>query len=438
MRKILVIALREYKAAVKTKSFIISLLLLPLLMGGSLAVSIISETRNDTSEKKYTVIDHSGLFTETLQERARHHNEVEVFKPGTQEKYKPTYLLEFVNPDSSELLKTKGELSEKVRSKDIAGFLEIGRSIMRPEADPTNAYIRFFSESSVLDDAGNWFAGLINDRMREIRIQRLNLPADSAKILFNYAHIERMGLLSVDEGSGEIKEAEKSNPLQSILIPYILVMLMFMLGIMGSTPLITAVMEEKMEKIAEVLLATVTPTQFMAGKIMGSTMVSLTTAVIYITAGIITAGQLGYTQLIPYNVLAWFFIYLIFFLVMMGSLFTALGAACNDNKDAQNLSFPAMMPLILPLFVIMPILKNPISGFATGLSLFPPFTPMLMITRMATPVTIPVWQPILGLLGVILFTWFAVWAGSRIFRTGILMQGQKPTMGMLLRYVFKG
>ena len=176
----------------------------------------------------------------------------------------------------------------------------------------------------------------------------------------------------------------------------------------------------------------------MAGKVLGSACVSLTTAAIYIAAGTITASQLGYADLIPYNLLAWFFIYLIFFLIMMGSLFTALGAACNDNKDAQNVSFPAMMPMILPLFVLMPVLKNPIGGLATWLSLFPPFTPMLMITRMATPVTIPAWQPIAGLLGVLLFTSFAVWAGSRIFRTGILMQGQKPTIRNLVKYVFKG
>jgi len=269
-------------------------------------------------------------------------------------------------------------------------------------------------------------------------MQELNLSPDSVKELFYYAGIENMGLLKVDETSGDIQDAEKSSPIQSLLIPYILVMLMFMLGIMGATPLITAVMEEKMEKIAEVLLATVTPAQFMAGKVLGSACVSLTTAGIYIVAGMVTAQQFGVSAMIPYNLVAWFFIYLIFFLVMSGSVFTALGAACNDNKDAQNVSFPAIMPMILPLFVIMPVLKNPIGGLATWLSLFPPFTPMLMITRLATPVTIPVWQPVAGLAGVIIFTALTVWAGSRIFRAGILMQGQKPTLKNLVKYIFKG
>jgi len=438
MRKIFVIALREYRTAVRTKSFIISLLLVPVLMGGSLAVSILTEDKVDTADRKYVVIDHSQLFSEAIQQSVKQRNESELFKPGTQEKIRPSYYVEFVTPDSSDLLKQKHDLSEKVRSKELAGFLEIGGNVLHPDNDLSNAYVRFYSESSFLDEAGNWFSGPINNHLRQLRMQELNLSPDSVKELFYYAGIENMGLLKVDEASGDIQDAEKSSPVQSLLIPYILVMLMFMLGIMGATPLITAVMEEKMEKIAEVLLATVTPAQFMAGKVLGSACVSLTTAGIYIVAGIITAQQFGVGAMIPYNLVAWFFIYLIFFLVMSGSVFTALGAACNDNKDAQNVSFPAIMPMILPLFVIMPVLKNPIGGLATWLSLFPPFTPMLMITRLATPVTIPVWQPVAGLAGVIIFTALTVWAGSRIFRAGILMQGQKPTLNNLVKYIFKG
>jgi ABC-2 type transport system permease protein len=265
----------------------------------------------------------------------------------------------------------------------------------------------------------------------------MQLSADSTRELFNWTNIEDLGLLKIDE-TGSIKDAEKSSPVQAILIPYILVMLMFILAMMGSTPLVTAVMEEKMEKIAEVLLATVTPAQFMAGKIIGSVSVSFTTAAIYITAGVITAHQLGVGDMIPFNLIVWFFIYLVFFLIMNGALMTALGSACNDNKDAQNVSFPAMMPMILPLFVIMPVLRNPIGSMATWLSLFPPFTPMLMIVRQATPVTIPAWQPYAGLAGVLVFTAFVVWAGSRIFRAGILLQGQKPTLKNLVKYIFKG
>jgi ABC-2 type transport system permease protein len=115
----------------------------------------------------------------------------------------------------------------------------------------------------------------------------------------------------------------------------------------------------------------------------------------------------------------------------------ALGATCNDNKDVQSLQFPAMFPVIFPLFVIVPIISNPAGPFATTLALLPPFTPTVMMIRLATPVTIPVWQPLVGLALVILFTIFTVWVGARIFRTAILIQGQKPSVGNLFKYAFR-
>jgi ABC-type Na+ efflux pump permease subunit len=77
-------------------------------------------------------------------------------------------------------------------------------------------------------------------------------------------------------------------------------------------------------------------------------------------------------------------------------------------------------------------------SFATTMSLIPPFTPMLMLVRQATQVTIPMWQPIVGLAGVLLFTVLSVWAGGRIFRSFIILHGKRPKFGMLIRQIFKG
>ena len=115
----------------------------------------------------------------------------------------------------------------------------------------------------------------------------------------------------------------------------------------------------------------------------------------------------------------------------------ALGATCNDNKDAQSLQFPAMLPVILPMFLIVPLIKDPAGTMATTISLIPPFTPSVMMIRMATPVTLPLWQPIVGLALVVLFTIFSVWIGGRIFRTAILIQGQKPSLANLVKYAFR-
>jgi ABC-type Na+ efflux pump permease subunit len=125
-------------------------------------------------------------------------------------------------------------------------------------------------------------------------------------------------------------------------------------------------------------------------------------------------------------------------IVMMGSIFAALGAASNNVKDAQTLTFPGMIPIIIPMFIMMPVAKEPLADFATWMSLIPPFTPTLMVLRIASPVGIPSWQPWLGLAGLLLVTVIAVWAGGRIFRIGILMQGTPPRFSNLLRWAVRG
>ena len=125
-------------------------------------------------------------------------------------------------------------------------------------------------------------------------------------------------------------------------------------------------------------------------------------------------------------------------ILMVGSGMAALGATCNDNKDAQSLTFPGILPAIIPMFLIMPVIANPTGPMATTMALIPPFTPTIMIMRLASPVTIPIWQPMVGLIGVTLFTIFTVWIGARVFRTAILIQGQKPPFATLYKYAFKG
>jgi len=115
-----------------------------------------------------------------------------------------------------------------------------------------------------------------------------------------------------------------------------------------------------------------------------------------------------------------------------------LGAACNNAKDAQTLAWPAMLPLMLAWFVVMPVLKEPTTSFATVFSLIPPCTPMLMMLRIGSPVGIPMWQPWLALVLLFLYTLFSIWVGGRIFRVGILIQGKPPKFRNLIRWAIKG
>jgi ABC-2 type transport system permease protein len=437
MNKTFILAKREYKAAVRTKGFIIALILLPIFMGGSFAVFVLLKDKVDLNDKRIAVLDYSGKFGEYLQETTTFHNRNEILNEEG-EQVAPSYYVEMVEVDQDDPDRQKLELSERVRRKEIHAFVQIGKDVLHPSPGEVQSRIFYFAENAALDNVRGWFNSVINNRIRELRLLELGIDRERVQDLFYWVNTEGMGLVSMDTKTGNLKDARQSSELQSIMVPYILILLMFMMLMMSAVPLLTAVMEEKSERIAEVLLGSVTPTQFMMGKILGSLGVSLTTSVIYIAGGVFMVRQMGMSDIIPYEIVPWFFVYMLLNIIMVGSIMAALGSACNDSKDAQSIQFPAMFPIIIPLFVMMPVIMNPLSSFATGISLFPLWTPMLMLLRQATDVTIPMWQPIVGLVGVILFTLLSVWAGGRIFRSAIIMQGKRPKVGTLMRYIMKG
>ncbi|MGW8315950.1 MAG: ABC transporter permease [Bacteroidales bacterium] len=436
MDKILTLFKREYRAAVRTKSFIISLLLVPLLMGGGFLVVFLTERNQDTGDKQVAIIDYTGFMKEPLRASVERRNQQEIYDEESGEKVRPEYKIEFVAPDPENRMEQQLQLSQRVQSGELHAFMEIGPDVLHPSGKE-GGYLRYYSEHAFNDNVRDWFRNAINNYLQQRRVAELNLDPSLTTDLFTWLNIEGLGLVTVDKKTGEQQEAQRTNELQSFLVPYIMVLLMFMLVMMSAVPLLTAVMEEKSGKIAEVLLGTITPFQFMAGKVLGGIGISLTTAAIYVGAAIFTARSTGFESVIPYDILPWFFVYTVLFIIMVGTGMAALGATCNDNKDAQSIQFPAMLPVILPLFLIMPVIQDPSGPLATTLSLIPPFTPSIMMIRLATPVTIPVWQPAVGLVGVALFTLFTVWVGARIFRTAILMQGQKPTIANLFKYAFR-
>jgi ABC-2 type transport system permease protein len=215
-------------------------------------------------------------------------------------------------------------------------------------------------------------------------------------------------------------------------------MLMFLMVMMGAAPLLNSVMEEKSQRIAEVMLGSVRPFEFMMGKLIGGVSISLTAAAVYVVLGLAVISRTEMGQYVPYDVLPWFFVYVVAAVVMIGALQASLGSACNDASEAQSLAFPAMVPLMIPMFVMMPVLIQPQSAFATGLSLFPLFTPFLMLLRQSTEAGVPGWQPWAGLLGVALVTTLFVWIGGRIFRVGLLMQGTPPKFSNIMRWAVRG
>jgi ABC-type Na+ efflux pump permease subunit len=438
MRKALMLAKREYLAAVRTKGFIIALIIVPIMMSGSGLAMALLKDRVDTKDKRIALIDRSGVVGDTLRAVARRRNDEMVVNRETGKKAKPAYLFEVVEPNIADPQAQRLDLSNRVRSGELHAFLEIGPDVVHPAEDHARSRITYHAENAALDDIRGWLGWPVNNRLRHARLADVGVAEEEAQDLFRWISIDPLGLVSVDEETGQVQDARRSGEAEAVLVPIVLPMLMFMMVLMSALPLLSSVMEEKTQRIAEVLLGSVKPFEFMMGKVLGGVGVSLTAVTVYVVGGIITMRRLGVEEYVPYDVLPWFFSFMVLAILMLGAGYAALGSACNDAKEAQTVTFPAMLPVMIPMFVLMPIIQHPDSPFATWLSLFPPFTPMVMVLRLASPIGIPAWQPWLGLVLVLATAAFAVWAGGRIFRVAILMQGTPPKLANLLRWAVRG
>jgi ABC-type Na+ efflux pump permease subunit len=278
---------------------------------------------------------------------------------------------------------------------------------------------------------------LLNERVQQLRLEGANFDPKVVRELTQRVPLGNLGLVKTD-AAGNIISAEETNQLANFLVPFAMMFLMFMVIMATTTPLLNSTLEEKTQRIAEVLLASIPPFELMAGKLIGIMGVSLTMAGVYLTGAYVALDRAGYAQFFPWQSMWWFLAFLSLAVLMYGSIFIAIGAAVTDMKEAQSMMTPVMLLIVTPMFVLQNVIQEPGSTLALTLSLFPPATPMLMIIRQTVPPGIPIWQPLLGMVLVVLTSLACVFAAGRIFRVGILMQGKGAKISEMLRWALRG
>jgi ABC-type Na+ efflux pump permease subunit len=232
-----------------------------------------------------------------------------------------------------------------------------------------------------------------------------------------------------------VRSAQTVDKIRTIGVPVTFMFVLFII-VMTTTPqLLNSVLEEKMSRISEVLLGSVSPFQLMLGKLVASSAVSAVLTLVYLTGAAYAARRWGYFDVIDVRMLLWFVGFLLLAVLIYGSLFIAIGSACSDLKDAQNLMTPAMMLIMIPALMWPAVTRAPQSLLSVGASMFPPATPFLMLLRLALEDRPPVWQVVVSVALTLLTTVLIVWAAGKIVRTGLLMQGKGITIGELVRWV---
>ncbi|MCH7873606.1 MAG: ABC transporter permease [Planctomycetes bacterium] len=439
MRKTIVVAVREYKAAVKTKAFVVTLVAMPILMGGSIAVQVFLRDKVDTTDRTLAVVDLTGVLFDDVAKAALLRNREDIFAKRSEDRkqVRPRFVLEEHVPSSKDLDEVRLELSERVRAKELFAFAIIPSDAIVPAEGGAASKIQYHSNTPTYRALNRWLAQTVNEQIQKRRFDLAGLDRVVIKKAMERTLLDDRMLVTRDE-SGAITVAEKTNKAANFGVPAGLMMLMLMVVMVGASPLVNSVLEEKMQRIAEVLLGSIPPFQLMLGKLLGTVGVSLTLAAVYLAGGFAALTYAGYGAFFPTHLLWWFVLYQSLAVMMYGSVYIAVGAACSDIKETQAMLMPLMIVIMAPFFLWANVLKAPSATFAVVVSLFPPATPMLMLLRQSIPPGVPAWQPALGIVLVTLTTILFVFVAGRIFRVGILMQGKGAKFGEMIRWTLRG
>lgn len=435
MRKVLAVARAEYLVAVQSKAFLIGVFMTPVFMLGGLAVQALLKDHVDTTDRHCVVVDQSGRLFPLIEQSNdwRTHNEVyQTTEGGERKQVRPKFIFS-AYADSSELAQIHAALSPRVESGELIGYAIIDREILNTNGSAAPSGHRLAYHTKTPSDTGlaRWLEYIVNREVQRLRFEQAGLDQKLVQELSRELKLTSLGIVK----PGEAGEAKQNNKIRTFAIPIASMALIFMMIMMTAPALLNQVLEEKIQKISEVLISSVSPFQLFLGKLVGTVFVALTLSTVYLTAIYFVTRRLGIAHMIDPVLYVWFFFFLILALFMYGSMFSAIGASCNEIKDAQSLMTPAMLIIMIPFFTFGVVLQSPNSPFATALSLFPPATPIIMMLRIVLQPGPPVWQLVLGVVLTFGFTILCVAAAGKVFRIGILSQGQAPSVMRLMKWI---
>ncbi len=442
MNKTLLILKQEYLKRVKKKSFIILTLLVPLLFIGMIALIVFLSIKNDTQERTIAVFDESTLFTGELEDEGstRYH-----FVP--EEEYQ--------------------EIRSNPRENEFYALLYIPENIF------TTGSAQLISEKQVpfefTEKIEQKLSRFIENTKREKVISETGVPDLEERLAATKTAVE-VNTLKISE-TGETKESSSEIAfIASYIMGFVIYFFVFMYGSM----VMRSIMEEKKNRIVEVIISSVKPFQLMAGKIIGTALVGLTQVAIWVVVGLValtvvqgffspesaqdmsrtimeSQQQMGasmaqaggenpvaraFEMVGNLNLGLILFTFVFFFLggyLMYSSLLGAVGAAVDNDEDSQQMVFPITFPMILSIMLLFPIARNPEGPVAFWGSIIPFTSPVAMLARI--PYGIPTWELLLAMFLLILATVGAIWVAAKIYKTGLLMYGKKVTFKELFKWL---
>ncbi|KQM36003.1 ABC transporter permease [Chryseobacterium sp. Leaf201] len=434
MNHIFLITKREFLTQVKKKSFIILTLLAPVMLIAFGAVVGLMFKANE-SHSVIEVVDKSGLFKNQLKsdDQLRY-----VFVSTADEKSKINNLKGNESLDGILIL-------PELRNQNFAELQQNSRLVI-------NSKIGFDTKKKIIAD--------INDVIKKEKIKQLGIAETQLNDLDKGFTLKTINVSENNKEDSDLGFGVKSG--LSILLMYVTFMFIIIYGVR----VMRSVLEEKNNRVVEIIISSVKPFELMMGKILGVTLVALTQFLVWITMSVIgalvlntgfssiqknipggneeLADKLDVAQiatqishsLLELNFPLIIFVFIVFFLlgyIFYSSIYAAIGSAVDNETETQQFTLFAILPLMLGMYGSFSLMNNPDGPLGFWLSIIPFTSPVAMIARI--PFGVPAWQIALSIGLLLGTTIFMIFVAGKIYRVGILMYGNKATLKEIWKWI---
>ncbi len=419
MNKIFTIIRREYKENVYKKGFIISTILTPIILMSFIFIPTLLSRVEVEKQKKFDVVDQTGVVYNKL------NSQLNIKLADSTQKY----IFREKTFSSDSWNSVREDLKKSVSMEEIDGFI-----VIPAEALTKSQSIEMYARNTGNFDMNRQIRNAVNDIITEHRILQSGLEPEIINRLTSRVDIK---MVKITKSS----EEKEGGFLRDYLSTFAMVMILYMTILLYGNGIMRAVIQEKNSRIMEVLLSSTNSFQLMMGKILGIGAAGLTQYIIWSVFGLIfilygnmfTASESPLISMSS-GILVYFVIYFILGYFLFATLYAAIGAISNSDQEAQQMSFPVVFMLIVPLIMMTFMVKNPDNTFSVILSQIPFFAPILMFARIniSTP---PFGEIFLSIVIMIVTILVIIWLAAKVYRIGILMYGKRPTIPEIMRWI---
>ena len=447
MRKLLAVIRHEYRKIVLKWSFLIGTLLFPILMAGFAVVpAVIMSLKGEPT--RIVIVDPTGKIAPRIKENLSEEKidakaeqaardslkdlnatQEEKMKRGAEQMAHGFNFVEY-SADAKSLEQIRRELLDKVAENEIDAYLIVPKDFESPDA-----VFEFRSRKAGDFVSSGSFRDAVNDAVRSQRLANANISETKLHELSQTVKFDEKGL---DE-----RGAEKDSDGTFVAAFIIGLMIYITLAIYGQA-IMSAVVEEKETRIAEILFSSTSPFILMLGKLIGVGLAGLTQLAIWIVsavvvvafgmAGLSAAGVDFSMPAITPLMIVFFFVFFLLGFFLYASIFALIGSMVTTVQEGGQFAFPAIMILLVAFYFSFAVIRDPNSDLSFWVSIAPFLAPISMPVRILAEMP-PFWQIALSALLNLVAITGVVWLAGRVYRTGMLMYGKRATVPEVIKWI---